>query len=59
MTSPYPWNRGVTAESEEESDRLFGRLNNDFRDFPQVLAYVKTTWMTSIKNNLSHVGQMQ
>ena len=33
----------VMGESEEDFVRLFGRLNEDFSDFPQVLAYVKTT----------------
>ena len=43
------WNMLVMAESEEEFDRLFGRLNDDFHEFPQVLAYVKTTWIDKCK----------
>ena len=38
----------VMAESED-FERLFARLNDDFRDFPQVLAYVKTTWIDKYK----------
>jgi len=39
----------LIAESEEEFDRLFGRLNDDFRKFPQVLAYINTTWIDKYK----------
>ena len=38
----------VMAESED-FDRLFGRLNDDFHEFPQVLAYVKTIWIDKYK----------
>jgi len=34
---------------------LFGRLNEDFGDFPKLLAYVNSTWI-DIKSVLSHVG---
>jgi len=30
-------------------DRLFGRRNDDFHDFPQVLACLKTTWIDKYK----------
>jgi len=39
----------VMAESEEEFVRFFGQLNDDFYDFPQVLTYVKTTWIDKYK----------
>jgi len=48
MTS---WNMLVIAENEEEFDRLFGRLNDDFREFPQVFAYIKTTWIDKYKEH--------
>ena len=37
------------GESEEEFERLFGRLNDDFHEFPQVFVYVKTTWIDKYK----------
>ena len=43
------WNMLVMAESEEEFLQLFGRLKDDFRDFLQVLEYVKTTWLDKYK----------
>jgi len=39
----------VMVDSEEESSRLWGRLKEDFRDFPKVLEYVKTTWIDKYK----------
>jgi len=43
------WNMLVMAKSEEDFDQLFSRLNDDFHDFPQVLAYMKTTWIDKYK----------
>jgi len=42
------WNMLVMAESKD-FDRLFRQLNDDFHDFPRVLAYVKTTWIDKYK----------
>ena len=36
------WNLMVMVDSEEEVSRLWGQLEEDFRDFPKVLEYVKT-----------------
>jgi len=43
------WNLMVMVDSEKESSRLWGRLKEDFRDFPKVLEYVKTTWIDKYK----------
>ena len=39
----------VIAESEEQFVRLFDRLNENFRDIPQVFSYVKITWIDKYK----------
>ena len=43
------WNIMVLVKTEDDFNQLFGRLNEDFCDYPQVLAYVKTTWIDKYK----------
>ena len=45
----YSWNLLVIAKSEEDFVRLFGRLNENFHEFPEVLAYMKTAWIDKYK----------
>jgi histone-lysine N-methyltransferase SETD2 len=45
----YGWNLMVVAETEDEFNRLFCRLNEDFCEYPQVLQYLKITWIDKYK----------
>ena len=54
----------VLAEREDEFTQLFGQLNVDFREYPQVFAYVNYTWVDKYKerfvacwtNKIMHFG---
>lgn len=39
----------MLAETVKEFVRLFGRLNEDFRDYPKLLEYVNNTWIAKYK----------
>ena len=39
----------VLAETEEEFIQLFDRLNENFQDYPKLLAYVNSTWIDKYK----------
>ena len=43
------WNLMVMVDSEKEFSRLWGRLKEDFRDFLNVLEYVRTIWIDKYK----------
>ena len=45
----FVWNIMVLSTTEEESLRLFGRLNEDFRDYPKLLEYVNNTGIAKCK----------
>ena len=39
----------VLSTTEKEFLRLFGRLNEDFQDYPKLLKYVNNTWIAKYK----------
>ena len=45
----FGWNIMVLSTTEEEFLRLFGRLNQDFRDHLKLLEYVNNTWIAKYK----------
>jgi len=45
----FSWDIMVLAETKEKFVRLYGRFNENFREYPILLEYVNNTWISKYK----------